>query len=71
MFKQKLNLYAIYRNNISQENRQNTLASILIRYRIAGREVIHAFKKKKVILNTARGARKKIDQKGSCTFFKE
>ena len=25
-FKQKLNLYAVYRNNIIQENRQNTLA---------------------------------------------
>ena len=42
--KQK-NLYAIYRNNISQENKQNTLASILIRSRIAGREVTCAFRK--------------------------
>ena len=49
-FKQKLNLYAVYHNNISQENGKNTLTLILIRPHIAGREVTHAFQKK-VILN--------------------
>ena len=63
---------AVYRNNISQDNGQNTFASILIRTRIAVREVTRTFQKNGTSQNVPYRVREqKIVEKGSQTLFRE